>query len=119
MTCHCPSDLTFQWQPYSDGHVFQNVNILYIKQKLSSFEPILGGFGGFGPIQKSKMADQDGRHTEMITHLLPHVKRSPHDADAPFTLEVSELQKGEESPPPPSHRRPCGRTPKNLGLNRV
>ena len=27
------------------------------------------------------MADQDGRYSEMITHLLRHVISSPHDAD--------------------------------------
>ena len=27
------------------------------------------------------MADQDGRHSEMITQLLRHVRSSPHDAD--------------------------------------
>ena len=27
------------------------------------------------------MADQDGRHSEMITQLLRHVTSSPHDAD--------------------------------------
>ena len=32
-------------------------------------------------MQKSKMADQDGRHSEMITQLLRHVTSSPHDAD--------------------------------------
>ena len=24
MTCHCPHDLTFPWQPYFDRHFFQN-----------------------------------------------------------------------------------------------
>ena len=40
---------------------------------LITFEPILDGFIGFGQIQKSKMADQDGRHSEMIKLLLSHV----------------------------------------------
>ena len=38
-----------------------------------TFGPILDGFLGFGQIQKSKMADQDGRHSEMITRLLRDV----------------------------------------------
>ena len=61
------------------------------------------------------MADQDGRHSEMITQLLRHVKSSPHDADVkgdifrrtiyPPSLVViafifSELRRGAESPPP-------------------
>ena len=33
---------------------------------LITFEPILDGFG---KIQKSKMADQDGRHSEMMMQL--------------------------------------------------
>ena len=41
---------------------------------LITFEPILDGFfGGFGQIQKSKMAVQDDRHSEMITQLYCHV----------------------------------------------
>ena len=31
--------------------------------------------------QKSKVADQDGRRSEMITQLLHHVTSQPHDAD--------------------------------------
>ena len=42
---------------------------------LITFEPILDGF------QKSNMAAQDGRHSEMITQLLRHVTSSPIDAD--------------------------------------
>ena len=38
---------------------------------LITFEPV---FGGFRQFQKSKMADQDGSHSEMITQLLRHVK---------------------------------------------
>ena len=51
---------------------------------LITFEPILDVFffWGFGKIQKSKMADQDGRHSEMITELLRHVTSSRHVADA-------------------------------------
>ena len=45
---------------------------------LITFDPILDSFG---KIQKSKMADQDGHHSEMITQLLRHVRSSPHDAD--------------------------------------
>ena len=33
-------------------------------------------------IKKSKMVDQDGRHSEMITQLLRHMTSSPNDADA-------------------------------------
>ena len=39
---------------------------------LLTLEPILDGVWGFGQIQKSKMADQDVRHSEMITQLLRH-----------------------------------------------
>ena len=39
------------------------------------------------------MADQDGRHSEMITQLLRHVTASPRDADVKgdvlSTLQVS------------------------------
>ena len=52
---------------------------LYLLLLLTQFWTI---FGGFGQIQKSKMADQDGRHSEMITQLLRHVTSSPRDADA-------------------------------------
>ena len=46
------------------------------------FEPILHGFFlRFWKIQISKMANQDGRHLEMITQLLLHLKSSPHDTD--------------------------------------
>ena len=39
-------------------------------------------FLGFGKIQKYKMADQDGRHSEMMTQLSRHVMSSLHDVDA-------------------------------------
>ena len=49
---------------------------------LITFEQILDVFFcGFGHIQKSKMADQDSRHSEMIMQLLRHVTSPPHDAD--------------------------------------
>ena len=84
---------------------------------LITFEPNLDGFnfGGFGQIQKSKMADQDRRHSEMITQLLRHVTSHRHDADVkgdifrhtiyPPSLVViafifSELRRGVEYPPP-------------------
>ena len=37
ITCPCPRDLTFPWQPYFDWHVFQNFKFsnFKIKQKLS------------------------------------------------------------------------------------
>ena len=38
-------------------------------------------FLGFGKIQKSKMADQDGRPLEIVAKLLHHVTSSPHYAD--------------------------------------
>ena len=50
------------------------------------------------------MADQDGRHSEMITELLRHVTSSHHDADVRYTIYppsvvviafiFSELRKG-------------------------
>ena len=94
MTCHSPRDLTFPWQPCFDRYAFSNFNFPYFKKiktsflvaifksldrfivflfVLITFEPILDGFGGFGQIQKSKMADQDDRHSELITQLLRHV----------------------------------------------
>ena len=50
---------------------------------LINFEPILDVFffRGFEQIQKSKLADQDGRRSEMITQLLSHGTSLPHDAD--------------------------------------
>ena len=103
MTCDCPSDLTFPWQPYFDRHVFFNISIslsLKIKQKLScgilwvftSFYDVFirynclwsqfrTVFWGFGQIQKSKMADQYGRYSEMGIQLLCHVTSSPHNAN--------------------------------------
>ena len=93
MTCYCPGSLTFQWQPYFDRLVFQNFDFFYfkVKQKLScsifiyldrfmvflfvlmTFDPILDGFfSTFRKIEKSKMADQDGRHSDMITQLRRH-----------------------------------------------
>ena len=38
-------------------------------------------FGGIGQIQKSKMTDQDGGHSKMITQLSRRVTSYPHDAD--------------------------------------
>ena len=96
MTCHCPRDLTFSWQPYFDRHVFQKFRFLLLKQNIlkklscSIFFKSLGRFmvflfvllllsrfwtvfGGFGQIQKFKMADQGGCHSEMIMQLLCHV----------------------------------------------
>ena len=73
-------------------------------------------FCGFGKIQKSKMADQDGRNSDMNTQLLRHVTSSPHDTDAkgdifrraiylPSLVVIAsiflELQRGSGIPPPP------------------
>ena len=73
-------------------------------------------FWGFRQIEKSKMADQDGRHSEMVTQLLCHLTSSTHDADIkkdsfrhtiyPPSLVViafifSKLQREAEYPPPP------------------
>ena len=30
MTCDCPCDMMFPWQPYFDRHVFQNFIILFL-----------------------------------------------------------------------------------------
>ena len=49
---------------------------------LITSESILGGFLSFGKIQKSKMADQDGPHSDMISSLLWCVTSSPHDVYA-------------------------------------
>ena len=51
------------------GHFMVTV-FLFI---LITFERFLTIFGGFGKVQKSKMADQDGRHSVIMTQLLPHV----------------------------------------------
>ena len=50
---------------------------------------VLWGFG-----QKSKMVDQDGFQSEMITQLLRQVMSSPHDADVKgdFTGILTTLQ---------------------------
>ena len=90
-------------------------------------------FGRFGQIQKSKLADQDGRHSKLITLLLSHVTSYPHDADVrgeifrhtiyPSSLVViafifSELRRGGgiRLPPPPT---PVVEDQKKPGLNRV
>ena len=67
------------------------------------------------------MADQDGRHSEMITQLLRHVTSEPRDADVkgdifghtiypPSLVAVafifSELRRGGGIRPPPGRRRP-------------
>ena len=31
MSCHCPGDLTFPWQPYFGRNVFQNFKMSYFK----------------------------------------------------------------------------------------
>ena len=73
------------------------------------------------------MADQDGRHSEMITQLLRHVTLIPHNVDVkgdifrhiyPPSLAVrafifSELRRGAESAPSPRSYQ------KKPGLNRV
>ena len=48
---------------------------------LITSKPILDSFWGSGQIKKSKMADQDGHHSEMIMQLLRHVASWPHDVD--------------------------------------
>ena len=48
---------------------------------LITFDPIFDDFLRFGQIQKSKMADQDGRYSETISQLLRHVTLSPDYAD--------------------------------------
>ena len=84
---------------------------------LITFKPILDAFfEGFGQIQKSKMAVQDGGHSEMITQLLRHVTSYTHGADVkgdtfrhtiyPPSLVViafifSELRRGGGILPPP------------------
>ena len=35
----------------------------------------------FGQIQKSKMANQDGHHSEMVTQFSRHVMSSPHNSE--------------------------------------
>ena len=37
MTCHCPLDLTFPWQPYFDRHVFSKFQFLLFKKLNKSF----------------------------------------------------------------------------------
>ena len=69
----------------------------------------------FEQIRKSKMADQDGHHSEMITQLLRHVT-SRHDADVrgdilrrtiypPSLVFIAfifaELRRAVKFPPPP------------------
>ena len=101
---------------------------------LICFELILDGLiflRGFGNIQKSKMADQDGRYTSIMTNFLSHVTPSLHDADLkgdifrrtiyPLSLVVITfifkelwMEGGEEIPPPPPSR-----PKKKPGLNRV
>ena len=89
--------------------------------------PILDVFVvAFGQIQKSKIADQDGRQSEMITQLLGHVTSSPYDVDvkgdifkhtkdSPNLVVIacifSELQRGAES------AHPGRRRPKKISLN--
>ena len=90
-------------------------------------------FLGFGQIQKSKMADQDGRHSEMITQLLRHVTSSPYDANIkgdifrhtiypPILVVIafifSELQRGQIPPTLPPFP-PIVEDQKQLDLNRV
>ena len=74
------------------------------------------------------MADQDGRHSEMITQFLRHLTSSPHDGDCKgdiFRLSIyppslvviafnifSELRRGADS-------APGRRRPKKPGLNMV
>ena len=100
MTYHCPSNLRFNGNHILTSMFFKN--FISLKRTLKSFivvflkssdhfvvflfvlitsEPILDGFLAFGKIQKLKMADQDGRHSEMITQLLRHVMSSPHGTD--------------------------------------
>ena len=76
--------------------------------------------------RKSKMPDEDGRHSEMITQLLRHVTSSPHDTEVKgniFTRNIhppslvgiafifSELRRGADSPQVEDQKKP--------GLNRV
>ena len=37
MTGDCPRDLTYPWQPYFDGHVFQNLNLSYFENVRKAF----------------------------------------------------------------------------------
>ena len=94
MTCSCPPDLTFLWQPHFDRHVYQLEKKLFVIFSKSLdyfkaflfvliiFEPILDGFLKYwknpeiqdgGPL--------DGPHSDMITYF-SQVISSPHDADA-------------------------------------
>ena len=76
------------------------------------------------------MAEQDGRHSEMITQLLRHVTSQPHDADVkgdifrhtiyPLSFVIiafilSELRRRGEGNPSPS----IVEDQKKPGLNRV
>ena len=59
-------------------------------------------FGRFEEIQKSKMADQDGRHSELITQLLRHVtSHPPSRCHSFYFLRVTETGGGGRNPPPP------------------
>ena len=81
------------------------------------------------------MADQDGRHSEMITQLLHHMSSSPHDADfkgdifrrtiyPPSLVVIAVFYSrscgggggGAESTPPPPPAVEDGKKP---GLNRL
>ena len=48
---------------------------------LITSEAILEVFGGFEKVQKSKMADQGGHHSLIMTQLLRHVMSLPHNGD--------------------------------------
>ena len=64
MTCDCPCDLTFPWQPYFTG-MFLFISI--------TFELTLVGFLRFWTNPEIKLADHDGRQSEMVMQLLCHV----------------------------------------------
>ena len=99
MTCHCPRDFSFSWQPHFDKHVFPISPILKLNKSflvaffksldhfmvflfvLITFDPSMDDFLRFRQIQKSKMVDQDGCHSEMVTQLLRHVMSSPDEVD--------------------------------------
>ena len=59
-------------------HVLRLVHFMMFLFLLITSDPILGGFG---QIQKSKMANQEGRHSEMVTPLLRHVTSQPANPD--------------------------------------
>ena len=80
------------------------------------------------------MADQDGRHSDMITQLLRHITTSPHDGDAKgdifrriiyfkslvvIAFIFWELRRGGKNPPPSPAPTPGRRRPKKFGMNRV